>query len=488
MWFALLILAGTFIYPSILPAQEVVAAEDPEVTVPPAATPINTVAAAASSNTVAAAASINTVAAAASSNTVAAATSSNAVISATSTNAAARAASTNAVVVAMETELDSNVAKVSDQRGSSEEDALTGAIEIKLVAAEAEAEASGKHERKKLLPFLFYASLRLHFINVDGALGLADGGSRIGAIWDSDLRSGRKFTARVEAGLDVVDSFQSVVTADASSSDGSSGNILDPRLYYAGIRQDDRWRAQIGKMWSIYYDVAGMTDSFIVYGGLASGTYNAGTDGGGSGTGRAENTVQFRFDRWGIHGGLQGQVNTGIPVFDGERYDYVVGASLGYSPREKIKMSFAYNRAFPEDISAEMMDSGYDGDDVAAAGAVRWRDSQWLFATSFAMTDNHDTDNEAHFIDAWGWEMYGRCSVIPRIRVVGGWNIQKPRDSDYEGEFYREDYIVGAQLAFKNHTFSDMLYVEYKLDLGRNADGSERDNSIAVGVRYKLTW
>jgi len=65
-----------------------------------------------------------------------------------------------------------------------------------------------------------------------------------------------------------------------------------------------------GKQWSVYYDVAGWTDAFNVYGGTALSVYPAGTDGGAVGSGRADNAVIWRNARGRFSYGLQTQLKT----------------------------------------------------------------------------------------------------------------------------------------------------------------------------------
>lgn len=82
---------------------------------------------------------------------------------------------------------------------------------------------------------------------------------------------------------------------------------ITTRLGQAGLVGD--WGSvQIGKQWSVYYDVTQWTDLFWAVGGNASGTYNAGTDGGISGTGRAEKAVSTRFRYHGLRLGAQTQM------------------------------------------------------------------------------------------------------------------------------------------------------------------------------------
>ncbi|WP_237065203.1 porin [Microbulbifer guangxiensis] len=82
-----------------------------------------------------------------------------------------------------------------------------------------------------------------------------------------------------------------------------------------GFAKHDCWGDfTVGKQWGIYYDVAEWTDWYEISGGLGSGAYSLGTDGGVTGTGRADSALTWR-KRWDLFGGefqlgLQYQAHT----------------------------------------------------------------------------------------------------------------------------------------------------------------------------------
>ena len=413
----------------------------------------------------------------------------NVVFAASASNLIDTVSATNVVTAAaIETNLIAQATDASDRRGGEEEALLSGAIDLKQAEAE-EARSSWFWEPGKWpsLPVVFYLSLRGHLLNYQGETVLADGGSRAGVMWDHELESGHRLYARGEVGFDVFDSFKYVVTPDASSADGSSGNLLNPRLYYAGIRRDE-WRAQLGKTWSSYYNVAGITDSFVVFGGRCAGVYNSRTDGGGSGTGRADHALLMHQSRGPVKVGLQGQIDTEIPTFVDEKYAYGAGGYFAYALPENLTFGAAYNRAFPDQISEEMRAKGFDGDDQALALGGKWAHGRWVFSTVTAWTQNHDSDDADVFFDAFGWETYGRCTIADPLRVVAGWGLQVPRDGSDATAFRRHEYVFGVQFAFKALTFNDMVYLEYNVDQGRSADGGGRHNALALGGRIRFSW
>lgn len=82
-----------------------------------------------------------------------------------------------------------------------------------------------------------------------------------------------------------------LIGGDPGTQEDSDNVALPLRLAFVGF-EGPQGRVSFGKQWSTYYDVAVFTDQAPFFGGSASGTYNAGTDGGVSGTGRANQALQ----------------------------------------------------------------------------------------------------------------------------------------------------------------------------------------------------
>jgi len=147
-------------------------------------------------------------------------------------------------------------------------------------------------------PLKLYGSLRIQAIQIGtevsndnqrSGFAIGDSGSRIGARLQHTFGQATAVFGRLEAGFNILDVF----STNASSGDGDEGRTLNPRLYYVAFDSPYVY-ASYGKSWSTYYQVAGTTDRFAVFGGDPSGVFNAGTDGGASGTGRADEVLQTR--------------------------------------------------------------------------------------------------------------------------------------------------------------------------------------------------
>jgi hypothetical protein len=339
---------------------------------------------------------------------------------------------------------------------------------------------------EKTKPIKLYASLRLNMNFSEEKKEVSDGASRIGLLAlkkDNDLI----YTGQIELGVNVFDNLNGIIDGDTNTKDGKD-TTLSLRLLTANMEKNRRG-VTVGKNWSIYYRVAKVTDRFVVYGAKGTGVFNAGTDGGGSGTGRADNVMQVYSLRSKLQWGLQAQYGSEVPGLD-EAVNYKLNYSAGlrYVWTSGYEVSAAYNRNNPEKFTSEMLQRGLTGDGETSIVAAKYSDHRMYFGATYAWLNNHVTDNASQFFDAQGWEIYSRYDVRSNIRVVAGYNYQDPKDDTYTGQFNIRAFIAGAQYTFNERNYSDMVYVEFLNDNGRLADGGEKGSIITIGGRYGFDW
>ena len=142
----------------------------------------------------------------------------------------------------------------------------------------------------------FYGSLRARaFTDLEGETTFDDSTSRLGIRGQLDLGKDYEFLGRLEMGTNFVSDVTSIIIGgDPGTKEGSENVAIPLRLAFVGI-EGPTGRATFGKQWAVYYDVAVFTDQAPFFGGSAAGAYAARTDGGISGTGRADQALQYRF-------------------------------------------------------------------------------------------------------------------------------------------------------------------------------------------------
>ncbi len=335
-----------------------------------------------------------------------------------------------------------------------------------------------------------YGSLRLHLINSydierdEAETSLGDGASRIGASAAWRFREGWELFALAEAGFNVLDTFTAGALYDG-------GAAIQPRLYHIGVDSENLY-VKVGKSWSTYYTVAGVTDRFAIFGGNASGVYNASTDGGATGTGRADDAIQTRLyidpqGFWDIvpfNLNVQYQLSQPIPEVNGQDYRYSYSASAWLENQSRVGIGFAYHRAAVENPSApEVTAAGIDGDAIARAFAIKSYGERWLASLVWADLDNIETTDQNIYFEGEGIELYANWNVSGNFWLVGGGNWLSPDD----GETGVGDYEVQYGIVWLHYTFDSfrrMIYIEWRDDHGTLASGRSRDNEVTFGVRW----
>ena len=144
----------------------------------------------------------------------------------------------------------------------------------------------------------FEGNLGVYFLrNVEGESEVNDGFSRYLFDMNRSIKHNWQAIGKLEWGVQVSNTNSKlIVNNNTLTSTGPSSDSLWLRQGYVGISHKDYGTLTIGKQWGVSYDVGGVTDWFEIFGGVGSGTYNFGTDGGLSGSGRAEQAIQYRND------------------------------------------------------------------------------------------------------------------------------------------------------------------------------------------------
>lgn len=337
-----------------------------------------------------------------------------------------------------------------------------------------------------------YGTLHLHYRDTQSNTFLGDSDTRVGVegLWQyAPLR--RWFTG-IEAGVNVLNQLDLKIENGSQRSASSSDDDIVLRLAYLGIETPDMV-VIAGKNWSTYYQVASFTDRFAGTGGNASGAYNAGTDGGPTGTGRADRVIQSRFllefpEHTGIkpfHVNVQFQYGEPIPNVDNASYDLGFGVSMIYETRNNLSIGLSYNRANISESSTAIQNAGIDGDAQAALIGIRWFDQNWYLGTTVARLKNIETTDQNIYFDGWGWEVYGQYQVAYRWWAIAGWNILRPDSEEIQAGQYELKYAVaGVRYSIKD--FARYVYFNAMLNDGRNADGTPAGNVYTLGVKWSF--
>ena len=339
-----------------------------------------------------------------------------------------------------------------------------------------------------------YGSVRLRYRSTDVGGFFGDAGSRVGLEGEYRIDQESWVYGRVEAGFNLLDELDTLLSPGGSGGEGEQGDSLFPRLYTVGI-DTPIIVASYGKSWSTYYKISNFTDRFDSAGSSAVGTFNADTDGGATGTGRADSVLQtqafidFMPERWQLKPfnlNIQLQSGQPIPGIDGVDYQYAFGLSAVLDSRDDYAFGVAYNRALVDidDLNNPAVQAaGIVGDAEALLIGARWFDEQRYIAFTVARLLNHETTDQGTYFIGWGSELYARYRLIKGYWLVGGYNWLVPdSDQTQAGEYELLYGVVG--LRYSIDEFNRLAYAEWRVDSTVSENGEDLGNIFTIGIRW----
>ena len=388
----------------------------------------------------------------------------------------------------------------STEKEAAEEEADSARTDEAALNEDPEAQRRARIEeqpelRHGLPEFDFYGSVRLHAINdfndenASKDLAFGDGASRVGVRGDWQMSRNWYVFGRAELGFDVLEHF-----TEKGAVDNNDGG-LSKRLLYAGV-DSDRFAATYGKNWSSYYKIAGMADRFSIFGGGATGVYNALTDGGSTGTGRADDVIQVRLYTSSLkvikikpfNINMQYQQGQPIPAVQNRNYGQTWGASAWLESQNDFGIGLAYHRANIANLDDPLIEAaGIDGDATALAVSFRTYGEHWYAALVVARHENIETTDKLKYIEGYGVELYSQWQFKDRWWLVAGYNYLDPDNDDEDGGKYLVSYGV-LGMRYTLDSFNRMLYAEYRIDQGILTSGIERDNEFTIGIRWDFGY
>jgi len=344
-------------------------------------------------------------------------------------------------------------------------------------AAPAPAEKPPAEQIASVVP---YGSLRVVVgSDTEGNTAMRDNISRIGIKGSAKVREGLDIVATAELGLNLWGrERETIFGGDPGAPVGQVDNAVFARLGFLGAK-GRAGQLTWGKQWAPYSDVAGMTDQAYVFGGDAGGIYAAGTDGGISGTGRADYAMQYRFSNDVFSLGLQTQSRNKTEN-DQSWADTWQGALIWHAGGG-FSIGAAYHEV-RDGVADPLPDQAKEGD-KATAVAMSFERTRLYVGATWTDLENHERDNDGVFFSGRGLEIFSRYYLTERVAVEGVYNDLDP-DSSYDGQ-YRLRYFAGT-FSYK-YAKSSVIYAGYKLEDSHAADGSElRNDTFGLGFNYSF--
>lgn len=331
---------------------------------------------------------------------------------------------------------------------------------------------------------------------------LVDGTSRLNLNFARDMGDDWEAIATYETGINMVGQ-TSIAFAGGDTFQTRRSDLLNLRLGYLGVKHSRWGQLTMGKQWGAYYALAGITDMGRTWGGTASGVYNFNGDGGLSGTGRAEQAIQYR-NHWGNFSlALQTQQQTSsdaidefeIPVTPAGRiteikYDSTAGGTLSYVLAEDHFVAVAFNRG--TFVGTLEIGGSIERDDRIAAIGYRYGEytDGIYFAAMYADGDFHELDNLNRLMpESAGIEVFasyrGESRFMPYI-LYNSLEAKGRYAELYAGdEFHRQFVALGAVYWWGEQT---SLYLDIRIDSSSISGPQSQfeDDGAGLGMRYSF--
>ncbi len=349
--------------------------------------------------------------------------------------------------------------------------------------------------------FNFSGNLAVYYLKNSDTQEVNDGFSRYVFDLSHNMKDDWKSVAKLEWGVQLSNTDnQIVVNNNGLTSTGPADEAIWLRQGFVGFEHNDYGRFTLGKQWGVSYDIGGVTDWFEIFGGAAQGTYNFGTDGGFSGSGRAEQAFQYRVSYKNLSFAAQylaSDEQLSVNSENDETHDAILnfsdsfGISVLYKAPMNIGLGIAYNKANLS-LGANGESSEKIDDELISASITYRQHNNPGLHVALVYTDmtNHDYNDVGKVMNkAKGLELFSEYRFDNDISVILGYisldDNSEPSELGSDGTYHKKYAILSA----KYHWDEDFyIFIESKLD---NSTLSKQSTDLAedatgIGMMFEF--
>lgn len=334
-----------------------------------------------------------------------------------------------------------------------------------------------------------YGSYRINFgITDKGYIGMADNSSRFGIKGLLPLTKNINAIAGIELGAKLVEQDEEIVfKGDPGYQVGDANTTLFGRFGYVGFAHK-YFSFTVGKQWSAYYDVASYTDKLWAFGASGSATFNNSTDGGVSGTGRANQLFLLRIGTKNLKFATQLQARniaeTTIQFTD------TYGGSVQYISNLGLKAGFAYV-VVNDGVDHPLPDQAKTGD-KSFVGSIAYSKENWYFALLYSKYYQHETikinDSTTFFYDGHGAEAFASYSfgTKKKWRIALAMNMLLPEKGQSIDKYRFMYFVAEYSYIFAKES---QLFVTTRQSFETNILGNTKKELVfAFGLRFSFGY
>ncbi|WP_051333764.1 porin [Aliagarivorans marinus] len=255
------------------------------------------------------------------------------------------------------------------------------------------------------------------------------------------------------------------------------------RLGFVALDHADFGSVTFGKQWSTYYEVAGATDVFWVYGGSALGIYDNGGD--ARGTARADEAIKYDLSLGNLDLSAMYQFSGDLEVVKDD-YDNILSSN---GRDNSYAFAATYDFDFGLGFGAAFHRTNYENNVFMAPTPESMSTSDFDHQRQYVLNTNYTLGNlfaAYNFAEtrnvtsekAHGHELAVTYDLPMGIQLIGGFNLINDKTAGSDDSY--SEYIFGGMYNWN----SVLFYAEYAAIEDKSAGRKTNDNKGAVGVRY----
>lgn len=272
------------------------------------------------------------------------------------------------------------------------------------------------------------------------------------------------------------------ISSDPGAGYGKVNTALFARQGYIGIGSP-YGQFSIGKQWGVHYTLAGAIDNMYIFGGDAIGVYNAGTDGGISGTGRADQAAKYELFKGNFYFGLQAQFRN---ISENDKYFAdAFSTAAYYNIPDIIKLGISYSKVL--DGIREPLPNQPTIDDEMLAFLLDHQAENFHFGIMGMVFNNHEKSNDGIFFKGWGVEYNIKYNFGKNKRWAFVNNSSFMMPNDDQGLKYRLN-TYSFELA-RRFSENAVIIAGFKYD-NSTLNNGENQNLLtyALGFYYNFNY
>ena len=317
-----------------------------------------------------------------------------------------------------------------------------------------------------------------------------------------------KFLAHIELGVNLIGGVDTLRAGSRTDSglltfeEIEEQDVFGNRVGYLGVDFGKGGEIHLGKDKGQHYTIAGWTtDRWFAFGGQASLAYPALGDGGNTGTGRADEVLNYRVS-------LGERVDLGVQTqFTNSGNDSFVdgfGTSLVVTVMDGLKFGAAYTEIEVEDLVADEI-LGADGDSKYGIVGLNYTSDVLDVGAVWSTQENGDLRKVAPppvvgpeiaqvddarvpvVFDGDGIEIYVH-GKLDKWGLTGGYIDYDPDTEGLPGldpNARIKYFIVGADWRLAEGAW---VYTEFKIDDSIGFFGEPSTDVGVVGFKYQFSW